>query len=185
MPAAGADFVASKIEAVASNPEVWAKTAFILSFDENDGIFDHVPPPTPPAGTKDEFVDGLPIGGGFRVPCIIVSPWTVGGWVATERFDHTSVLQFLEKVTGVKEPNISDWRRQTFGDLTSAFRFTSAQLRPDCRARSTSSSERNGKRRRSPDRPSPVRIRSHPFRSPASGARYRRPQAPASSEATA
>ena len=130
MPAAGADFVASKIEAIAANPEVWAKTVFILDFDENDGIFDHVPPPTPPAGTEGEFIDGLPIGGGFRVPCIIVSPWTVGGWVATEHFDHTSVLQFLEKVTGVEEPNISAWRRQTFGDLTSAFRFTSAQLPP-------------------------------------------------------
>lgn len=64
------------------------------------------------------------------MPCLIISPWTVGGWVATERFDHTSVLQLLEKVTGVNEPNISDWRRQTFGDLTSAFRFTTPQLPP-------------------------------------------------------
>jgi len=130
MPAAGADFVASKIEAIAANPEVWAKTVVILNYDENDGIFDHMAPPTPPASTPEEFVDGLPIGGGFRVPCIIISPWTVGGWVATERFDHTSVLQFLEKLTGVTEPNISNWRRQTFGDLTSAFHFTTAQAPP-------------------------------------------------------
>ena len=123
MPAAGADYVASKIEAIASNPKVWRKTAFILNYDENDGLFDHVPPPVPPAGTPNEFVQGLPIGGGFRVPCLVVSPWTAGGWVATERFDHTSVLQFLEKFTGVHEPNITDWRRRTFGDLTSAFRF--------------------------------------------------------------
>jgi phospholipase C len=68
-------------------------------------------------------VGGLPIGAGFRVPCIIVSPWTAGGWVSSERFDHTSVLRFLEVFTGVREPNISDWRRRTFGDLTSAFRF--------------------------------------------------------------
>ena len=60
---------------------------------------------------------------GFRVPCIIVSPWTAGGWVCSQPFDHTSVLQFLEKFTGVAEPNITDWRRKTFGDLTSAFRF--------------------------------------------------------------
>jgi phospholipase C len=123
MPAAGAAFVARKINAIASNPEVWAKTAFILNYDENDGLFDHVPPPTPPSGTPSEFVDGLPIGGGFRVPCIIVSPWTAGGWVCSEPFDHTSVLQFLEKLTGVEEPNITPWRRQTFGNLTSAFRF--------------------------------------------------------------
>ncbi|GAA5193861.1 alkaline phosphatase family protein [Rugosimonospora acidiphila] len=133
LPAAGATFVASKIDAIAANPDVWAKTVFILSYDENDGLFDHVLPPTPPAGTPDEFVfktsvtgvdgAGLPTGLGFRVPCVIVSPWTVGGYVASELFDHTSQLRFLEQITGVMETNISDWRRRTVGDLTSAFRF--------------------------------------------------------------
>jgi phospholipase C len=122
-PAAGAAFVASKLNAIAANPEVWAKTAFILNYDENDGLFDHVAPPVPPPNTAKEFVKGLPIGGGFRVPCMIISPWTAGGWVCNQAFDHTSVLQFLEKFTGVAEPNISDWRRETFGDLMSAFRF--------------------------------------------------------------
>ena len=56
MPAAGAAFVASKIDAIAANPEVWAKTAFILNYDENDGIFDHVAPPVPPPGTPKEFI---------------------------------------------------------------------------------------------------------------------------------
>jgi phospholipase C len=139
-PAYGAAYIASKIDAIAANPEVWAKTVFILSYDENDGLFDHVVPPLPPAGTPDEFVSltspggtpggGLPIGGGFRVPCIIVSPWTAGGYVASEPFDHTSQLQFLEQVTGVAEPNISAWRRRTFGDLTSAFRFHSSAQAP-------------------------------------------------------
>jgi phospholipase C len=123
MPAAGAAFVASKINAIAANPDLWAKTVFILDYDENDGLFDHVAPPVPPAGTPKEFVKGVPIGGGFRVPCILVSPWTAGGWVCSEPFDHTSVLRFLEKFTGVAEPNITEWRRKTFGDLTSAFRF--------------------------------------------------------------
>jgi phospholipase C len=132
-PAAGAQFIASRIDAIAANPAVWAKTVFILVYDENDGLFDHVPPPIPPAGTPDEFVTltsptgiagaGLPIGAGFRVPCIIVSPWTAGGWVCSEPFDHTSNLRLLELVTGVEAPNISAWRRQTFGDFTSAFRF--------------------------------------------------------------
>ena len=130
LPAAGADFVASKIEAIAANPKVWAKTAFILNYDENDGLFDHVPPPTPKPGTPGEFIQGLPIGGGFRVPCIVISPWTVGGWAAGEAFDHTSVLQFLERFTGVEEPNISQWRRRTFGDLTSAFGFRTARRPP-------------------------------------------------------
>jgi phospholipase C len=130
MPAAGAQFIASKLDAIAANPDVWAKTAFILHYDENDGLFDHVAPPVPPPGTAGEFVDGLPIGGGFRVPCIIISPWTVGGWVCSQPFDHTSALQFLERFTGVREPNISDWRRKTFGDLTSAFRFGQAAGAP-------------------------------------------------------
>jgi phospholipase C len=130
MPAAGAAFVARKIEAIASNPEVWAKTAFIIDYDENDGIFDHVAPPVPPAGTPGEFVAGIPIGGGFRVPCIIISPWTAGGWVCSQPFDHTSVLQFVEKITGVTEPNITAWRRQAFGDLTAAFRFSAEKSAP-------------------------------------------------------
>jgi phospholipase C len=130
MPADGAAFVASKIDAIAANPDVWAKTLFILDYDENDGIFDHVAPPVPPRGTAHEFVDGLPIGGGFRVPCILVSPWTTGGWVCSDVFDHTSVLMFLEKFTGVHEPNISAWRRQTFGDMTSALRFGKVDKSP-------------------------------------------------------
>jgi phospholipase C len=130
LPAAGAAFIASKLNAIAANPAVWAKTAFILNYDENDGLFDHVAPPMPPHGTPKEFVNGTPIGAGFRVPCIIVSPWTAGGWVCSEQFDHTSVLQFLEKVTGVEEPNITKWRRQTFGDLTAAFRFNANKAGP-------------------------------------------------------
>jgi len=123
MPATGAEWIASKLDAIAANPDVWAKTVFILCYDENDGLFDHVAPPVPPAGTPGEFVDGLPIGGGFRVPCVVISPWTAGGWVCSEPFDHTSILRFLEAFTGVREPNISDWRRKAFGDLTGAFRF--------------------------------------------------------------
>jgi phospholipase C len=130
MPAAGAAFVASKIDAIAANPEVWAKTVFILCYDENDGIFDHVLPPAPPPGTPHEFIDGVAIGAGYRVPCIVVSPWTAGGWVCSELLDHTSSLQLLEKITGVPEPNISDWRRSIFGDLTSAFRFNDAKAAP-------------------------------------------------------
>jgi phospholipase C len=124
MPAAGADYVASKVNAIAANPDVWAKTVFVLIYDENDGLFDHVKPPTAPKGTADEYitVDGVadPIGLGFRVPCVIVSPWTVGGYVCHDTFDHTSVLRLLEKVTGVANPNISAWRRKTVGDFTSA-----------------------------------------------------------------
>ncbi|WP_194916532.1 alkaline phosphatase family protein [Catenulispora rubra] len=131
LPNAGAAWLASKLDAIAANPEVWAKTLVIINYDENDGLFDHVTPPLPPDGTPDEFVTrtspggtaggGQPIGAGYRVPCIVVSPWTVGGNVCSTPLDHTSVLRFLERLTGVAEPNISDWRRSTFGDFTEVF----------------------------------------------------------------
>ena len=122
-PAAGAEYIAQKLDAIASTPDVWAKTAFILCYDENDGMFDHVAPPTPPPGTAHEFIGSEPIGLGFRVPVTIVSPWTAGGYVCSDVFDHTSLLRLLETRFGVTEPNISPWRRRTCGDLTSAFRL--------------------------------------------------------------
>ena len=122
-PADGARAVARKLAALAAHPEVWAKTVFILNYDENDGLFDHVPPPVPPPGTADEFVGADHVGPGFRVPCLVISPWSTGGWVSSERLDHTSVLRFLEHVTGVAEPNISAWRRATFGDFRATLRL--------------------------------------------------------------
>ncbi len=122
-PANGAELTQRLLQALTLNPAVFNSTVFILTYDENGGFFDHVPPPIPPLGTADEFVLGLPIGLGARVPTIIVSPWTRGGYVCSQVFDHTSVLRFLEKWTGVMEPNISAWRRNVCGDLTSAFDF--------------------------------------------------------------
>jgi phospholipase C len=123
------------LDALAANPNVWAKTAFILNYDENDGFFDHMPPANPPltpdlgASTVDmtgESYRGVPFGFGPRVPAMVISPWTVGGFVNSEMFDHTSVLRFLETRFGVAAPNISPWRRALAGDLTSVFDFTQA-----------------------------------------------------------
>ena len=118
------------LDALASSPEVWKKTAVIISFDENDGFFDHVPPPVPPPGEEDEYWDGSPTGLGIRVPLLVVSPWSVGGYVCSEVFDHTSQVRFLERVTGVEEPNISRWRRTVCGDLTGAFDFSQGRPQP-------------------------------------------------------
>jgi len=128
-PAAGAEYIAEKLEAIAANPDVWAKTVFILCYDENDGLFDHVPPPIPPPGTPGEFIAGEPIGLGFRIPVTIVSPWTAGGRVCSDVFDHTSLIRLIETRYGVREPNISAWRRKTCADLTSALRFTDGPAR--------------------------------------------------------
>ena len=138
-PPAGEHLVARLLSALADNPEVWAKTAFILNYDENDGFFDHMPPPIPVAGPAQgkstveatgEVYHGEPVGFGPRVPLMVVSPWTKGGYVNSQLFDHTSVLRFLETRFGVVEPNISPWRRVVSGDLTSVFDFTGDNRRP-------------------------------------------------------
>jgi len=129
-PVNGENFVYDLLQALAANPDVLNSTVLFINYDENDGFFDHVPPPVPPAGTPGEFMDGDPIGLGFRVPMLVISPWTRGGWVNSEVFDHTSVIQFLESwsaATGrsARCPYISDWRRAVCGDLTSVFDFSS------------------------------------------------------------
>ena len=138
MPAAGEDLTARLIAALASNPEVWAKTALILNYDENDGFFDHVPPLIPPTAgapgksTVDmagETYKGVPVGLGPRVPLIVVSPWTKGGFVNSETFDHTSVIRLLEARFGVENPLITPWRRAVTGDLTSVFDFATPNRR--------------------------------------------------------
>ncbi|HEY2749977.1 phosphocholine-specific phospholipase C [Phenylobacterium sp.] len=135
-PSDGAWLIARLIEALASDPKVWAKTVLILNYDENDGFFDHLPPPLPATGAAagkstvkldSEAYHGEPVGLGPRVPMVIVSPWTKGGWVNSEVFDHTSVIRFLEARFGVMEPHISPWRRAVCGDLTSAFDFAAPE----------------------------------------------------------
>ena len=146
VPSRGEDVCAKLIEALADHPEVFARTVFIVNYDEAGGFYDHMPPPMPPLAPADGFStvstageakdygdDGEvahrgrhPLGLGVRTPAIIVSPWSRGGFVCSEVFDHTSTLRFLEKRFGVPEPNISDWRRAVCGDLTSAFDFTSS-----------------------------------------------------------
>jgi phospholipase C len=122
-PASGEYFVKQLLDTLASNPAALNSTVFIITYDENGGFFHHIPPPVPPPGTTNEFVNGQPIGLGVRVPMFIISPWTRGGRVCSQVFDHTSIIRFLETWTGVQEPNISAWRRQVCGDLTSAFDF--------------------------------------------------------------
>ncbi len=149
----GAWYLSEVLDILTKDPEVWKKTIFILTYDENDGYFDHVPPfvapqnmnfitgkTSPLMDTSIDYVTGKeqqsdpdharngPIGLGYRVPMVIASPWSRGGWVNSEVFDHTSSLRFLENFlsakTGkdIREPNISQWRRTVCGDLTSAFR---------------------------------------------------------------
>jgi phospholipase C len=125
LPAAGENYVRQIVEALMSNPTTWAKTAFIINYDENDGLFDHVLPLTPPLQAPDEWIDGKPTGLGFRVPALIVSPFARGGYVCSDTFDHTSTLRLLEARFGVEVSNLSAWRRATCGDMTTVFGFGS------------------------------------------------------------
>jgi phospholipase C len=152
-PVQGGWYTQEVLAALVANPEVWSKTVLIVNFDENDGFFDHAPPPAPhsinpdgtpagastlsdkdlayerygwpvPPGTRGQPTpDGKVIGPGTRVPCYVVSPWSRGGWVNSQVFDHTSVLRFMEQRFGVQETNISPYRRAICGDLTTAFNF--------------------------------------------------------------
>ncbi|MBT2673102.1 phospholipase C, phosphocholine-specific [Streptomyces sp. ISL-14] len=141
----GAWYIAQVLDALTANPEVWSKTALFITYDENDGFFDHVVPPLPPKdasrgkSTVDVSLDlypgdskrpAGPYGLGPRVPMLVVSPWSKGGYVCSETLDHTSILQFMERRFGVKETNISPWRRAICGDLTSAFDFARKDSRP-------------------------------------------------------
>ncbi len=136
----GENILSLIITALSANPALWAKTVLFVNYDENGGFFDHVPPVTAPPGTPGEYVTAPavpdptvagnpavsgPIGLGFRVPMLIISPFSRGGLVSSDLFDHTSVLRFLETRFGAEVPNLSAWRRATVGDLTSAFNFKS------------------------------------------------------------
>jgi phospholipase C len=134
----GESTLSAMITALITNPGQWAKTAMFVTYDENGGFFDHVAPVTAPSGTTGEYVTAPavpdptvvgspqilgPIGLGFRVPMLVISPFSRGGFVSSDLFDHTSLLRFLETRFGAEVPNLSAWRRATVGDLTSAFNF--------------------------------------------------------------
>jgi phospholipase C len=145
----GAWYISQVFDILVSNPDVFSKTALIINYDEADGSFDHITPPFPAqnaaygastvsieneivtgSGEPQPFLSG-PIGLGTRVPLLVISPWSKGGFVNSQVFDHTSVVQFIEKRFGVVEPNISPWRRAVVGDLTSAFSFANPNRHHD------------------------------------------------------
>ena len=122
-PDYGAHYVNTVLQTLMSNPELWKNTALFITYDEHDGFFDHQLPPFPEPTVTDEYIDGLPIGPGTRVPMLICSPWTRGGYVDSNVYNHTSMLEFLAAWTGVKPANVTPWRASVTGDLTAAFDF--------------------------------------------------------------
>lgn len=143
-PSSSGDLTYRLLDVLGNHPDVFNKSVTIYTFDEFDGLYDHVPPPVPPPGAEDEWVDNpnggepTPMGLGARVPAIVISPWSVGGRVCSEVFEHTSNVQLIERVTGVDMPTISPWRRAIAGDFTSALGFdgveaaTATRPKPRC-----------------------------------------------------
>jgi phospholipase C len=130
-PGYGEWLVQQVLGTLVSNPEVWAQTVLFVIYDENGGFFDHVPPPAAPAGTAGEYLTANPlpsaaggvtgpIGLGFRTPCLVISPFSRGGYLCSQVSDNTSTLRFIETRFGVKVPNLSAWRRSATTDLTGA-----------------------------------------------------------------
>jgi phospholipase C len=100
--ASGEQFSAQVVNAVMSGP-AWAKTLLIWTYDEHGGYYDHVP--LPPALAPDDIPPAVTAGVsayngfaqyGFRVPCVVVSPWARPRHVSHRTFDHTSICALVE-----------------------------------------------------------------------------------------
>ena len=138
-PSYGAWFLNRVLTTLMANRDVWSKTVVFITYDENGGYFDHVAPPVAPPGTPGEYLTARsmppgaggiagPLGLGFRVPMLVVSPFSRGGFVSSEIFDHTSQIRFLEERFGIRATEISAWRRRNVGDLTGTLRMNQRNL---------------------------------------------------------
>jgi phospholipase C len=99
----GQAMVASIVGAVTASPQ-WPHTAMLLTYDEQGGLYDHVPPQ--PACVPDDIApivgpDGVVAAfdqTGLRIPMVAISPYAKRGYVSHVVTDHTSVLRFVEYV---------------------------------------------------------------------------------------
>jgi phospholipase C len=98
----GPSDVANIVDALLTSPS-WASSAYILTWDEGGGLHDHVVPPSlpapdgyPPAINPTHDQAGSFTQAGFRVPLIVVSPWTAAHQVSHIVRDHTAILKFIE-----------------------------------------------------------------------------------------
>ncbi len=98
----GEAFTAKVAEAVMNGPQ-WPHSMLVIVFDEGGGFYDHVPPP--PAVPPDDVPPDIRVppdqpGGydryGFRVPCLVLSPYSKPGHVSSVVYDHTSILATIE-----------------------------------------------------------------------------------------
>jgi phospholipase C len=98
---AGEYFLNRVYRAVTTSP-AWPRTLLVITFDEWGGFFDHVPPSTTPD------VDPSYTLRGFRVPCLLISPYARRGHVAHGLYDHTSLLRLIEWRFGLRPLSVRD-----------------------------------------------------------------------------
>jgi len=120
----GETFMAGLYRAVTTSPN-WSNTVLIFNFDEWGGFYDHVAPPTaaiPPsdqaAGNKDGRV-------GFRVPCLVVSPFARRGFIGGRTYDHTSILRMIEQRWSLAPLSVRD---RAANSLAEVLNFSSPNL---------------------------------------------------------
>jgi phospholipase C len=115
----GEVFLNQIYDAVRNSPN-WSKTVFIINFDEWGGFFDHVPPPLSPIPTASAAAGDTDGRLGFRVPCVVISPYARRNFVAHGQYDHTSILKMIEWRFGLPPLTIRD---QTANNLAEVLNF--------------------------------------------------------------
>jgi len=84
------------INAIASNPTLWSQSAIVITYDESDGFYDHVPPRILSYGP-----DGLPLARGVRIPLLLISPYARAGAVSHAEGDHNAVIETINAIFGL------------------------------------------------------------------------------------
>ncbi|HEX8981810.1 MAG TPA: alkaline phosphatase family protein [Ktedonobacterales bacterium] len=120
----GEAFLNSIYQAVTTSP-AWSKTVLVITYDEWGGFFDHVAPTTAPISPATKAAGDTDGRRGFRVPCLIISPWSRRGAVPRTLYDHTSVLRMIEWRWGLQPLTVRD---ATANNLAASLNFSAPSL---------------------------------------------------------
>jgi phospholipase C len=126
----GQNLVASIYNALVANPALWAKTLFVVTYDEHGGFYDHVPPPA--------HIDRAPFDNpafyrfGLRVPTLLLSPWIRKGTVWSEELEHTSIIRTILKRFCPQIADAPNMGARVQGAPDLAFALDAPAARTDC-----------------------------------------------------
>ncbi len=103
------------INAIAGNAKLWAQSAIVITYDESDGLYDHVPPRILSYGP-----DGLPLARGIRIPLIVISPYARAHAVAHAEGDHNAVIETINALFGLPALSSLPDEKQALADGNSS-----------------------------------------------------------------